>query len=229
MAKGKILMVEDDASLAFVIKDNLCLHKYEVVHCDNGQDALAAFSKEPFDLCLLDVMLPKMDGFALAENIRSNNNKVPILFLTAKAMQEDRLEGFKRGGDDYITKPFSMEELVFRIEVFLRRTGKEPQAQTEYQIGNYTFNYEDLSLSYKSEKKHLTQKEAQILKFLCSNKNRVVKREEILIEVWGEDDYFLGRSLDVFISKLRKYLSKDERVNIFNRHGVGFEFIIEDH
>ncbi|MEQ8242181.1 response regulator transcription factor [Fulvivirga sp.] len=229
MAKGKILMVEDDASLAFVIKDNLCLHKYEVVHCDNGQEALEAFAKEPFDLCLLDVMLPKMDGFTLAENIRTGNNKVPILFLTAKAMQEDRLEGFKRGGDDYITKPFSMEELVFRIEVFLRRTGKQDIVLQEYQIGEYTFNYEDLSLSYNSEKKHLTQKEAQILKFLCNNKNRVVKREEILIEVWGEDDYFLGRSLDVFISKLRKYLSKDERVNIFNRHGVGFEFIIEDH
>lgn len=221
-------MVEDDASLAFVIKDNLCLHKYEVVHCDNGQDALEAFAKESFDLCLLDVMLPKMDGFTLAENIRADNNKVPILFLTAKAMQEDRLEGFKRGGDDYITKPFSMEELVFRIEVFLRRTGKQDIVQQEYQIGEYTFNYDDLSLSHHAEKKHLTQKEAQILKFLCNNKNRVVKREEILIEVWGEDDYFLGRSLDVFISKLRKYLSKDERVNIFNRHGVGFEFIIED-
>lgn len=151
-------MVEDDASLAFVIKDNLCLHKYEVVHCDNGQDALEAFAKEPFDLCLLDVMLPKMDGFALAENIRSNNNKVPILFLTAKAMQEDRLEGFKRGGDDYITKPFSMEELVFRIEVFLRRTGKQDNIKQEYQIGEYTFNHEDLSLSHNSEKKHLTQK-----------------------------------------------------------------------
>ena len=227
MEKGKILLVEDDSSLAFVIKDNLTLNKYDVRHCENGQEALVAFEKERFDLCLLDVMLPKMDGFTLAENIRANNSKVPILFLTARAMQEDRLEGFKRGGDDYITKPFSMEELVFRIEVFLRRAGKEEVVQKEYQIGNYKFNYQDLSLCFKTEKKHLTQKEAQILKFLCSNKSRVVKREEILIEVWGEDDYFLGRSLDVFISKLRKYLSQDERVNIFNRHGVGFEFNVE--
>lgn len=219
-------MVEDDASLAFVIKDNLCLHKYEVVHCDNGQDALVAFERESFDLCLLDVMLPKMDGFTLAENIRANS-EVPILFLTAKAMQEDRLEGFKRGGDDYITKPFSMEELVFRIEVFLRRTGKQELMQTEYVVGGYKFNYEDLSLCYNSEKKHLTQKEAQILKFLCNNKNRVVKREEILMEVWGEDDYFLGRSLDVFISKLRKYLQKDDSVEIANIHGVGFRFTFQ--
>ncbi len=227
MGKSSILLAEDDESLSFVIKDNLILQGYEVTLCTNGNDALVTFKSGKFDLCLLDVMLPKIDGFDLAEKIRAKNKSIPILFLTAKAMQEDRLEGFKRGGDDYITKPFSMEELIFRIEVFLKRAGAKLVNEKLFNIGKFRFDYTDLSLTIGEEKKHLTQKEADILKFFCVHKNQVVKREDILNEVWGDDDYFLGRSLDVFISKLRKYLAADERLKIFNRHGVGFELIID--
>jgi DNA-binding response OmpR family regulator len=227
MSKASILLVEDDESLSFVMKDNLTLQGYEVTHCTDGAMALGAFERNAFDLCLLDVMLPKMDGFDVAKNIRAKNKKIPILFLTAKAMQEDRLEGFKRGGDDYITKPFSMEELIFRIEVFLKRTGTNIFKNQSFNLGSYNFDYNELCLSMGDEKKHLTQKEADILRYFCLNKNRIIKREEILNEVWGNDDYFLGRSLDVFISKLRKYLSADEKLTIFNRHGVGFELIID--
>ncbi|HNP18423.1 MAG TPA: response regulator transcription factor [Fulvivirga sp.] len=228
MGKSSILLAEDDESLSFVIKDNLMLQGYEVTLCANGTAALEAFKSGKFDLCLLDVMLPKMDGFDLAEKIRTTNKSIPILFLTAKAMQEDRLEGFKRGGDDYITKPFSMEELIFRIEVFLKRAGAKLVNEKLFDIGKFRFDYTALSLTIGDEKKHLTQKEADILRFFCVHKNQVVKREDILNEVWGDDDYFLGRSLDVFISKLRKYLAADEQLKIFNRHGVGFELIIDN-
>lgn len=227
MNKPSILLVEDDESLSFVIKDNLELRGFNVIHCLDGESGWNAFIENKFDLCLLDVMLPKMDGFTLAEKIRQTNQYIPILFLTAKAMQEDKLEGFKKGGDDYITKPFSMEELIFRIDVFLKRTGKAQNSNGVFQLGNYVFDYQELTLTIDAKEKHLTQKEADILKFFCENKNRVIKREEILKEVWGNDDYFLGRSLDVFISKIRKYLTLDDKVNIFNRHGVGFELIIE--
>jgi DNA-binding response OmpR family regulator len=225
MNKPSILLVEDDESLSFVIKDNLMLRGLDVIHSSDGESGWNTFKENKFDLCILDVMLPKMDGFTLAEKIREANQYIPILFLTAKSMQEDKLEGFKKGGDDYITKPFSMEELIFRIDVFLKRTGKTQNSKESFRLGNYTFNYQELTLAINNQEKHLTQKEADILKYFCQNKNRVIKREEILKEVWGNDDYFLGRSLDVFISKLRKYLALDDQVNIFNRHGVGFELI----
>lgn len=226
MRKPLILLVEDDANLAFVVKDNLTLNGYDVQHVSDGELALQAFKDSTFDICLLDVMLPKVDGFEVGKKIRERDSQIPILYLTAKSMQEDRLEGFRSGGDDYITKPFSMEELLFRIEVFLKRKISTASTSQAIEIGNYVFNYSELSLAYKDKIKNLTQKEAEVLRFFCQHQGRVIKREEILKEVWGDDDYFLGRSLDVFISKLRKYLAEDDNVSISNRHGVGFELII---
>lgn len=222
------MLVEDDESLAFVVKDNLTIRGYEVVHYSDGATAAKEFTNQEIDVCLLDVMLPNMDGFELGKQIRSNDRNVPILYLTAKSMQEDKLEGFKSGGDDYITKPFSMEELIFRIEVFLKRKISLDKTISSFTLGNYEFDYSELTLTIGDSKKHLTQKEADVLNFFCLNKGRVVKREEILKHVWGDDDYFLGRSLDVFISKLRKYLSEDNSINIKNIHGVGFSFEYKD-
>jgi DNA-binding response OmpR family regulator len=169
------------------------------------------------------VMLPKKDGFTIAKNIRQVNKEVPILFLTAKSMTEDKLEGFKSGGDDYITKPFSLDELMYRIEVFLRRSnGKIDQQEKLYHVGKFTFDPINLTLKNSTYEKTLTQKEAEVLKLLFQNRDRVLKREEILKKVWGDDDYFMGRSMDVFISKLRKYLKEDPGIQIVNYHGVGF-------
>lgn len=226
MSKGaKILLVEDDPSLGYVIKDNLSVKGYDVMLCHDGDEGQAAFANNPFRLCILDVMLPKKDGFTLARNIREKNKEVPILFLTAKAMIEDKLEGFQTGADDYITKPFSLEELFYRVEVFLKRTkpDPEPEEQMVVQLGFYQFNYKNLTLSVAPDAvKTLTQKEAEVLRLLYQNRERVLKREEILTSVWGDDDYFMGRSMDVFISKLRKYLKDDPSVQIVNYHGVGF-------
>jgi DNA-binding response OmpR family regulator len=225
MAKGdKILLVEDDPSLGFVIKDNLSVKGYDVMLCRDGEEGHKAFSQNPFRLCILDVMLPRKDGFTLARNIREKNKEVPILFLTAKAMIEDKLEGFKTGADDYITKPFSLDELFYRVEVFLKRTKPAPVMENNIvQLGFYQFNYKNLTLSVSPDAvKTLTQKEAEVLRLLYLNRERVLKREEILTSVWGDDDYFMGRSMDVFISKLRKYLKDDPSVQIVNYHGVGF-------
>jgi DNA-binding response OmpR family regulator len=219
---AKILLVEDDPSLGFVIKDNLTDKGYEITLCTNGEQGQQAFTEFSFDLCILDVMLPKKDGFALAKAIRKKNQHVPILFVTAKALLEDKIEGFHSGGDDYILKPFSMEELLMRIEVFLRRT-IQTKAEGPFSIGTYHFDFDKLALHHASGTKTLTQKEADVLQLLCVNKERVLKREEILKRIWGNDDYFMGRSMDVFISKLRKYLNADPTVQIVNFHGVGFK------
>ena len=218
----KILLVEDDPSLGFVMKDNLGRKGYDIFLSADGEEALRTFGEEAFDLCVLDVMLPKKDGFALAVAIREINQHVPILFVTAKAMQEDKIAGFQSGGDDYILKPFSMEELCLRIEVFLRRTQAPVKAEPSYTLGAYNFDCSNLALFHNSGSRKLTQKEAEILRLLCTNKDRVLRREEILKTVWGGDDYFMGRSMDVFISKLLKYLKKDPGVQIVNFHGVGF-------
>ncbi|MBN8652403.1 MAG: response regulator transcription factor [Cytophagales bacterium] len=220
--QAKILLTEDDPNLGFVIKDNLEQKGYAVTLCTNGEDGFNQFNQSHYDLCILDVMMPKKDGFTLAKEIRSHNQQVPILFVTAKSMQEDKIEGFKQGGDDYIVKPFSMEELCLRIEVFLRRSVPQQQVQN-FTLGDFQFDCTNFTLLHNSGEKSLTQKEAEVLKLLCKNKDRVLKREEILNAVWGNDDYFLGRSMDVFISKLRKYLKDDPRVQIVNYHGVGFK------
>ena len=221
---AKILLVEDDPNLGFVIKDNLCQKGYEVTLCADGEEGQRSFMLMSFDLCILDVMLPKKDGFALAQYIRSVNHHVPILFVTAKSMLEDKISAFQLGGDDYITKPFSMDELLLRIEVFLRRSnGAPPKEDDSYALGEFRFDCHNLTLHHVSGVKSLTQKEAELLQLLCLNKDRVLKREEILRKVWGDDDYFMGRSMDVFISKLRKYLKEDSTIQIVNYHGVGFK------
>lgn len=223
----KILLVEDDPSLGFVIKDNLVIKGYDVTLCKDGEEGERAFLGGPFNLCIFDVMLPKKDGFSLARSIREKNKSVPILFLTAKSMTEDKLEGFQTGADDYITKPFSLEELFYRIEVFLKRGSVQLIYDDKvFSLGHYEFDFSNLVLKNNTTEKLLTQKEAEVLKLLYQNRERVLKREEILKHVWGDDDYFMGRSMDVFISKLRKYLKEDASIQIVNYHGVGFKLEI---
>jgi DNA-binding response OmpR family regulator len=220
----KILLVEDDPSLGFVIKDNLSLKGYDVTLCKDGEEGERSFLSQSFNLCILDIMLPKKDGFSLARSIRKIDASVPILFLSAKSMVEDKLEGFGAGADDFITKPFSLEELLCRIEVFLRRSPSMNQSNEKIVFfGNYKFDFSNLTLKNNTSEKTLTQKEAEVLKLLYYNRERVLKREEILKHVWGDDDYFMGRSMDVFISKLRKYLKEDPSVQIVNYHGIGFK------
>jgi len=225
----KILLVEDDPNLGFVVKDNLMLRGYDVTLCKDGEQGEREFLSNNFQLCILDVMLPRKDGFSLARTIRTTNTDVPILFLTAKSMVGDKLEGFGTGADDYITKPFSLEELYCRLEVFLKR-GKTETIGTQshlLSIGAYQFDSTNFKLIFQNKEKILTSREAEILKHLYHSRDRVLKREEILLAVWGDDDYFLGRSLDVFISKIRKYLKEDPRVQIINFHGVGFKLEIQ--
>jgi DNA-binding response OmpR family regulator len=222
--KSKILLVEDDASLARVIRDYLSLSQFDVTVCEDGATGLATFKSRPFDLCIVDVMLPKMDGYTLVEKIREVNKTTPVLFLTSKSAKEDRIRGFTKGGDDFITKPFDIEELVLRINVFLKRSGKS-QMQEVFRFGACSFDYPNYLLIVKEKRLKLTEKEAEILRVLCSNRHRVMPREEMLQAVWGRDDYFLGRSMDVYISKLRKYLSPDDSVEIENHHGVGFKLL----
>lgn len=225
--KKNILLVEDDESLGFVIKDNLENKGFSVQLSTDGEVGLKDFDNKVFDLCILDVMLPKMDGFSLAQKIRQRSKMTPIIFLTAKGMQEDKLEGFKIGGDDYITKPFSMEELTYRIDVFLRRGGLSEKGSSTRTLGNYIFDLNSFTLSLGDKQQKLTRREAEILQYLSDRMDTLVKREELLIALWGDDDYFKGRSLDVFISKLRKYLKADESVDIENYHGVGFKLVVK--
>ncbi len=221
--KAHLLYAEDDESLGFVTRDNLELQGYQITHCEDGAKALKAFRETDFDLCILDVMLPEMDGFALAQEIRKYNAEIPIIFLTAKSLKEDKIFGLKIGADDYITKPFSIEELILKIEVFLRRSKIDrPRPSNQVCLGTYEFDYKNLQLTHPDEPRQLTQKEADLLKLFLENKNVVLKRSAILEKIWGEDDYFLGRSLDVFISRLRKYLKKDTTIKIENIHSVGF-------
>ncbi len=221
--KAHLLYVEDDESLSFVTRDNLELQGYQITACDDGEKALEIIRNQTFDLCILDVMLPEVDGFTLAEEIRKKDTEVPIIFLTAKSLKEDKIRGLKLGGDDYITKPFSIEELILKIEIFLKRSKiHTPVQETEFSIGQYHFDYKNLSLQLNDTEKSLTQKEADLLRYFAEHKNEVLKRSDILEKIWGEDDYFMGRSLDVFISRLRKYLKGDENLKIENIHGVGF-------
>lgn len=225
--KAKILLAEDDTSLAFVIKDNLEEEGYEVVWCADGESAWQKFNKGGIDICLLDVMMPVKDGFTLAKKIRQRSDVVPILFLTAKSLEQDKLDGFKTGADDYITKPFSMKELLMRMDVFLRRTKKlHADGAVEYKLGSLRFSFTNLKLYTPGEEISLTQREADLLKFLCEHANKVLKREEVLLNVWGKDDYFLGRSMDVFITRLRKYFKADADVVLETIHGIGFRMNI---
>src|SRR5882762_2460519 len=223
--KVKVLLAEDDLSLGYVIKDNLIDAGYDVVLCADGQSAIDKFDKDEFSICLLDVMMPNKDGFAVAKKIRQQSDMVPILFLTARSMEEDKIKGFQSGADDYITKPFSIQELLMRMDVFLRRT-KKLQADTkeEYQIGKLRFVFNELKIYNGDEVITLTQRESDLLRFFAQHINKILKREEVLLNVWGKDDYFLGRSMDVFITKLRKHFKADPDVFLETIHGVGFRF-----
>ena len=228
--KIKILLVEDDVNLGVVISDHLKSADYDVVCAEDGAEGLVKFNEGDFNLCILDVMLPKLDGFSLAQDIRKVNAEIPILFLTAKSMTEDKIKGFEAGGDDYLTKPFSLQEFQLRVKALLKRVRIETKEVEEmlFSMGNYTYDTENQVLSINNLPKTLTKKEAQILKLLYRHKNQVISREIILKGVWGQDDYFVGRSLDVFITKLRKYFSDDPRIIISNLHGVGFKFEIPE-
>ncbi|MCB0563397.1 MAG: response regulator transcription factor [Phaeodactylibacter sp.] len=226
--KAHILYVEDDESLSFVTRDNLELQGYEITHCPDGKEALAKIHEQDFDLCILDVMLPDVDGFTVAKEIRQYDKETPILFLTAKSLKEDRLRGLRLGADDYITKPFSIEELILKVEVFLRRSKISPTPSPgRFRLGRFELDHQNLSLLYNGENMQLTQKEADLLKLFAENPNQILKRSDILKQIWGDDDYFLGRSLDVFISRLRKYLRDDKTLKVENIHGVGFRLKAE--
>lgn len=227
MSKAKVLLAEDDLSLSFVIKDNLNDAGYEVTHCADGEQAWQQFQKKEFDICLLDVNMPSRDGFSLAKKIRQLSDVVPVIFITAKSMEEDKIKGFQTGADDYITKPFSMQELIMRMEVFLRRTKKlQADAAEVYQLGNLKFAFNELKIYNGTGSVSLTQREADLLKFFALHINKILKREELLLNVWGKDDYFLGRSMDVFITKLRKHLKADANIALETIHGVGFRLSI---
>jgi DNA-binding response OmpR family regulator len=225
--KSRILLVEDDQNLGFVIKDNLEISGFEVQLCADGNEGLNKFSTQTFDLCVLDVMLPKLDGVSLAKEIRLLDQNVPLIFLSAKSLKEDKIAGFKAGADDYVTKPFSIEELILRIEVFLKRSKTSNTSNTDlFKINSYAFDYSTLTLASDSTTYSLTKKEADVLKVFCLNKGKVLKREEILKAIWGDDDYFMGRSMDVFISRLRQYLKEDPGIEIQNIHGIGFKLVV---
>jgi DNA-binding response OmpR family regulator len=228
MSTVRILYTEDDATLAFLTKDNLEQNHYEVMHCEDGAAGFETFKKGDFDICILDIMMPKMDGFELATEIRKLDPDVPIIFLSAKTLKEDRIKGLRLGADDYLVKPFSIEELLLKIEIFLRRSRKNNVIEKSiYQIGKYQFDTKNFILFNEIEKTPLTQRESDLLKLFLDNKNVVLKREEILTSLWGDDDYFMGRSLDVFISRLRKILANEKGIAIENLHGIGFRFMVE--
>jgi DNA-binding response OmpR family regulator len=227
----RILLVEDDPNLSAVLNDYLEMLGYEAMVAMDGEEGFQLFNSHQADLCILDIMMPKKDGFTLAKEIREINKDIPIIFLTAKGLKEDRIEGFKSGCDDYITKPFSSEELSLRIEAILRRCARrdEPSGAAEevYEIGRFTFDPRNMTLRLGTQERFLTRKESSLLKLLYLNRNSLLKREEALLSIWGDDDYFIGRSMDVFITKLRKYLKDDPSISILNIHGTGFRLEIK--
>lgn len=225
--KISVLLAEDDSNLSILLQEYLELRGYDVSLFNDGQAALQGFRTQQFDICLLDVMMPKMDGFTLAKEIRKGDKETPIIFLTAKSMKEDKIEGFNLGADDYLTKPFSMEELTARMKAVLRRTNQrndEPEPSL-YKVGQFEFDYDHQLLHIGGEELRLTTKESDLLRLLCKYKNRVLEREEALNAIWGNDSYFTARSMDVFITKLRKYLKADPTVQIINIHGTGYKLI----
>ena len=227
----RILLVEDDHNLGLLLQETLGLQGFNVMLCRDGEEASRVFLNNTFDLCLIDVMLPRKDGFALARDIRRIHPDVPIVFLTARSLQEDRIEGFRIGGDDYVTKPFSLEELVLRVRAVLRRSKAGERNVSErrrFSLGRYSFDYEGQTLSIRSRTRKLTTKEAELLRLLCINANNVLERSLALQFIWGSDSVFNARSMDVFISKLRKYLSEDAALEILNVHGRGYKLIIRE-
>jgi DNA-binding response OmpR family regulator len=227
MKKVNILLAEDDPNLGQLLKNYLNAREYETTLVTDGAQAMTIFRKERFHICLLDVMMPELDGFALAKGIREIDAHIPIIFLTAKNLKQDVIEGFKSGADDYLTKPFSMEELIYRLEAILRRTSARPQdARADvYTIGKFTFDVTKQLLIYQDQPRKLTTKESELLELLCRHRNEVLERNFALKSIWIDDNYFNARSMDVYITKLRKYLSKDESVEILNIHGRGYKLL----
>lgn len=227
--KTKILLVEDDTNLGTVLKEFLNVKGFDVTHCFNGEEALKIFRDDAFDLCIVDIMMPKVDGFTFAKTIRINN-ETPIIFLTAKSMLNDKLEGFKIGADDYVTKPFSMEELIMRINAIMNRVNRNliQNKKSEHIIGKYKFNYEKRTLQIDDKEHRLTSKETELLNLLCCNLNNLVKRQTALNKIWKDETYFTSRSMDVYISKLRGYMKNDPSIEILNVHGLGFKLIVKN-
>ncbi len=227
----KLLLVEDDEALRFIVKDNLEQSGYQVEVAENGEEAIKLFDSNSYHLAILDVMLPIVDGFKVAGHIRKTDEKIPILFLTARSMTEDKIAGLTIGGDDYICKPFSMEELLLKIKIFLKRSHSigpdRDDLQISKKIGRFVFLPDELTLSIDGQSRRLTLKEMELIRFFAENRNKVLNRNEILESVWGSSDYFLGRSLDVFISRLRKYFKPDPGIKIVNLHGIGFQFSVK--
>lgn len=227
-AKATILFAEDDQHLSLLVKEALEEEGYKVIHCADGQTAIDNFDKTKIDICLLDIMMPLKDGFMVAKKIRQISDRVPILFLSTKAQEADRLKGYDTGADDYLTKPFSMPELLKKLDVFLRRTKKESNAIPEvYELNQIRLYPADMKIETSEGVLSITQKEVEILQYLVEHRNKVVKRDELLLNVWGKNDYFLGRSMDVFMSKIRKYLKADETVQLETIHGIGFRLNVQ--
>jgi two-component system, OmpR family, response regulator len=222
----KVLLAEDDKNLGTILKAYLEAKGYETELCTDGREALEKFKRTEFGFCILDIMMPVMDGFALASEIRKIDRKVPVLFLTAKSMQDDKLHGFELGADDYLTKPFSMEELLMRMKAILRRSADDRVKPTVFTIGSFVFDYNRQLLTTVSEEHKLTSKEAELLRLLCENMNRVLDRSVALNKIWFDDSYFNARSMDVYITKLRKYLKSDDHVELMNVHGIGFKLVV---
>ncbi len=234
-ANNRILLVEDDQNFGDVLRSYLEMHEYNVTLATDGMAGLESFKKGEFDLCIFDVMMPKMDGFTLAKEVRDLDTEMPIIFLTAKTMKEDVLKGFKLGADDYISKPFNSEELLYRIQAILKRRQKKDDPREEikeFTIGKYHFNFPLRILTFTpddgtdEQKEKLSPKEAQLLRMFCMYVNDILPRSAALTKIWGEDNYFTARSMDVFVTKLRKYLKKDTNIEIVNIHGNGFQLLI---
>lgn len=224
----RILLVEDDPNLGEILREYLTAKKYDVTLSKDGEAGLKTFKREQFDLCIFDVMMPRMDGYTLAEEVRIINTDIPIVFLTAKSLKDDTIQGFKVGADDYIGKPFSMEELLLRIQAILKRTRKdinELEKQTTFEIGKFIFHYDRQILIDDQEEQKLTSKESDLLKMLCIYKNQVLDRSKALKKIWLDDNYFNSRSMDVYVTKLRKYLKSDPNLQIINIHGQGFKLL----
>jgi two-component system, OmpR family, response regulator len=225
----KVLLAEDDKNLGTILKAYLEAKGFPTTLCGDGHEALEKFKREDYNFCVLDVMMPIMDGFTLAAEIRKLDKKIPMLFLTAKAMHEDKLKGFELGADDYLTKPFSMEELLLRMKAIIRRSAEDTVRPTIFAIGSFTFDYNRQLLQREgSEESKLTSKESELLRLLCENINRVLDRSVALNKIWYDDSYFNARSMDVYITKLRKYFKDDPNIELMNVHGVGFKLLVNE-
>ena len=219
---SRIFLVEDDANFGSVLKSYLEMNDFSVTWIQDGAKAIEAYAQQDFDICILDIMLPNIDGFSIAQKIKNQNTQIPIVFLTAKTLKEDIIEGFKIGADDYITKPFDSDVLLYKIKAILKRNPDESEDESQFTIGQYEFNSTLRTLKFENKIVRLSPKESSLLKMLCQNKNKMLNRDKALNQIWGDEGYFTARSMDVYITKLRKYLQNDSSIEIENIHGSGF-------